>query len=77
MLLNPLKPTLLGERLKYQTPLSSNEVLAILESRKETMDPKEYEKLISFFNDIKNKIDEAYKNELKSSLSKLYKNLIE
>lgn len=47
------------EFLKYQTPLSGSEVLSVLATRKEMMDRKEYEKIFSFFNGIKDKIDKT------------------
>lgn len=58
--LNPSRPRRDAyEYLKYQTPLSGSQVLSILESRKKTMDPEEYEKLLSFFSGIRNKIDQV------------------
>jgi len=51
------------EYLRYQTPISSSQVLSILESKKGTMKPEEYEELIGFFNGIRNKIDEVYNQQ--------------
>jgi hypothetical protein len=60
--LNPQrKETNAYEYLKYQTPLSSSQILSILESRKEMMKPEEYEKLISFFKGIRDKMMKKYK----------------
>lgn len=61
MSLNPRRPiTDPYGYLRYQTPLSGFEVLSILESRKETMEPEEYEKLVVFFKGLKDKIDQVY-----------------
>lgn len=61
MLLNPRRiRTDAYEYLRHQTPLSGSEVISILESRKETMEPEEYEKLLGFFSSIKDKIDQVY-----------------
>jgi len=57
------------EHLRYQTPLSSSQVLTILESRKDTMEPEEYEKLFGLFSGVKDKIDQVY-NQLMSLMSK-------
>lgn len=58
MSLNPQRSrTDAYEYLRYQTPLSGSQVLSILESRKELMKPEEYEKLLSFFSGVRDKID--------------------
>lgn len=49
--------------LRYQTPISGSQVLSILESRRETMNPKEYEKLFSFFSGAREKIDKVYNQQ--------------
>lgn len=49
--------------LRYQTSLSGSEVLYILESRIDTMEPEEYEKLLGFFRGLKDKIDQVYDRE--------------
>jgi hypothetical protein len=60
-LLNPQRMiTDAYEHLRYLTPLSSSQVLTILESRKDTMKPEEYEKIIGFFIGIKDKISIGY-----------------
>jgi hypothetical protein len=59
-LLNPRRAEACDEYLRYQTPLSGYQVLTILESRKDTMEPEEYEKLISFFSGVRDKIDQVY-----------------
>lgn len=51
-------------RREIYIQLSSSEVLSILESRKETMEPEEYKKLFEFFNGIKDKIDQQYQQSL-------------
>lgn len=63
MLLYPKRISDAYEHLRYQTPLSSSQVLTILESRKDTMEPEEYEKWISFFNGVRDKIDQVYNQE--------------
>jgi len=70
MLLNPRRTITdaYDEYLRYQTPLSGSQVLTILESRKDTMKPEEYEKLISFFSGLRNKIDQVY-NQINRYLS--------
>ncbi len=72
MLLNPLRTrTDPYEYFRYQSPISSSEVLFILESRKETMESEEYEKLVGFFNAIRDKIDQVY-NQQKPFIRKDY-----
>ena len=69
MSLNPRRmKTDAYEYLRYQTPLSSSQILSILESRKEMMKPEEYEKIIGFFIGVKDKIDQVY--QLMSLMSK-------
>ena len=51
------------EYMRYQTPLSSSQVLTILESRKETLEPEEYEKLLGFFSGVRDKIDQVYNQQ--------------
>jgi len=68
MSLNPQRIRGAYEFLRYQTPLSSSQILSILESRKEMMEPEEYEKIIGFFIGIKDKIDQVY--QLMSLMSK-------
>ncbi|MCX7928764.1 MAG: hypothetical protein N2558_03730 [Patescibacteria group bacterium] len=51
------------QHLRYQTPLSSSEVLFILESRRETMEPEQCEKLIRLFSSVKDKIDQVYNQQ--------------
>jgi len=51
------------EHLRYQTPLSGSQVLSILESRKETMELEEYEKLLGFFGGARDKIDKIYNQQ--------------
>ena len=64
MSLNPQRTrTDAYEYLRYQTPISGSEVLSILESRRETMEPEEYEKLIGFFSGVKDKIDQVYNQQ--------------
>ncbi len=64
MSLNPQRTrTDAYEYLRYQTPISGSQVLSILESRRETMDPKEYEKLSSFFSGAREKIDQVYNQQ--------------
>lgn len=64
MSLNPQRTrTDAHEYLRYQTPISGSQVQTILESRRETMDPKEYEKLFSFFSGIREKIDQVYNQQ--------------
>ncbi len=64
MSLNPQRTkTETHEYLRYQAPLSSSQILSILESRKEMMEPEEYEKLIGFFGGVKDKIDQAYNQQ--------------
>ena len=64
MLLNPQKRRADAyEHLRYQIPLSGSQVLTILESRKETMEHGEYEKLFRFFSGVKDKIDEVYNQQ--------------
>jgi len=61
MLLNPRRMiTDFDEHLRYQTPLSGSQVLIILESRRDTMEPEEYEELIGLFNGKRDKIDRVY-----------------
>lgn len=60
MLLNPQRIITAYEHLRYQTLISGSQVLSILESRKETMKPEEYEKLVVFFNGVRDKIDQVY-----------------
>jgi hypothetical protein len=68
MSLNPQRRQDDYELLRYQTPLSSSQILSILESRKEMMELEEYEKIIGFFSGIKDKIDQVYK-QLMSQMS--------
>lgn len=64
MLLNPQRiKTNAYEYSRYQTPISGDQVLTILESRKETMEPEEYEKLVGFFNGVRDQIDQVYKQQ--------------
>ncbi len=51
------------EHLRYQTPLSGSEVISVLESRKETIEPEEYEKLLVFFGNVRDKIDQIYRQQ--------------
>ena len=48
---------------RYQTPISGSQVLSILESRKETLAPEEYEKLLGFFSGVRDKIDQVYNQQ--------------
>lgn len=63
MSLNPQRIRRAYEYLRYQTPISGSEVLSILESRRGTMEPEEYEKLIGFFSGVKDKIDQVYNQQ--------------
>lgn len=56
-LLNPR--SLKSGSSEYQTLLFSREVLSILKSRRGTLEPEEYEKLLNFFEGIKDRIDEV------------------
>lgn len=49
--------------LRYQTPILGSQVLSILESRKGTTEPEGYEKLLSFFNGVRDKIDQVYNQQ--------------
>lgn len=51
------------EYLIYQTPISGTQVLSILESRKGMMEPEEYERLVGFFQDVRDKIDQVYNQQ--------------
>lgn len=63
-MLNPTRPRRDAyEYFRYQTPISGAEVLSLLESRKGTMDLKEYKKLFNFFSGIKEKIDKICQQE--------------
>jgi len=60
MSLNPQRTrTDAYEHLRYQTPISGSQVLSILGSRRETMDPKEYDQLFAFFSGVREKIDQV------------------
>ncbi|MEW6408418.1 MAG: hypothetical protein AB1465_07085 [Patescibacteria group bacterium] len=64
MSLNPQRTrTNTYEYLRYQTPISGSQVISILESRKETMDPEQYEKLLTFFSGVREKIDQVYNQQ--------------
>lgn len=59
--LSPDRGKSAGESRRYQTPLSGSQVLALLESKKGLMEQEEYEKLFKFFSDMKERIDEVYR----------------
>ena len=47
----------------FKTPISSSQFLVILKSRRKTMDPKEYKKLVGFVKGMRDKIDQLYNQE--------------